>query len=77
MPDNPRFTYDVFLSHNSADKAEVEIIARWLAAADVGLHPFLDKWHLVPGKPWVPELERALQQSATVAVFLWGRHWDG
>src|SRR5215475_7097695 len=70
MPDNPRFTYDVFLSHNSADKAEVEIIARWLAAADVGLHPFLDKWHLVPGKPWVPELERALQQSATVAVFL-------
>lgn len=61
--------YDVFLSHHSSDKPHVE----WLAARledDAGLRPFLDKWHLVPGEPWQEELETALDQSATCAVFL-------
>ncbi len=49
MPDQAA-RYDVFLSHNSADKPAVEEIARRLVAA--GLQPFLDKWHLIPGQPW-------------------------
>jgi hypothetical protein len=42
--------YDVFLSHNSADKPAVELLARQLV--NVGIQPCLDKgkhlasWHL-------------------------------
>ncbi len=39
-------TYDVFLSHASDDKPEVEALARCLR--EDGLEPFLDKWHLIP-----------------------------
>ncbi len=60
--------YDVFLSHNSRDKAAVEKLAQRLHAA--GIRPFLDKWHLVPGEPWQEALEEALAESATYAVFL-------
>ncbi len=63
------FEFDVFLSHNSADKPLVELIAKRLKA-EFGLNPFLDKWNLIPGKTWPKELERALDQSATTAVFL-------
>lgn len=41
--------YDVFLSHNSADKLAVQALADRLRAA--GLAPFLDTWHLIPGDP--------------------------
>jgi hypothetical protein len=61
--------YDVFLSHNSADKPAVEELARRLAE-EAGRRPFLDKWHLIPGEPWQEALEEALDQSATVAVFV-------
>ena len=60
--------YDVFLSHNSADKPTVEYLAQRLRQE--GLEPFLDKWHLVPGDPWQEALEEALDQSRTCAVFL-------
>ncbi len=67
MPDQaPR--YEVFLSHNSADKAAVEDIARRLIAA--GLQPFLDQWHLIPGQPWMESVENALADSASVAIFV-------
>lgn len=59
--------YDAFLSHNSADKSGIEKIAR---LENVGLTPFLDKWHLVPGTPWQEALEEALDKSATCVVFL-------
>jgi WD40 repeat protein/energy-coupling factor transporter ATP-binding protein EcfA2 len=61
--------YDVFLSHNSADKEAVESIARCLRE-EAQLEPFLDKWHLVPGKPWQEALEQALDASRACAVFL-------
>jgi len=61
--------YDVFLSHNSADKLEVETLARRLED-EAHLTPFLDKWHLVPGNPWQEALERALDRSDTCAVFI-------
>ena len=63
------FGFDVFLSHNSADKPVVELIAKRLKS-EFGLNPFLDKWNLIPGKAWPKELERALDQSATTAVFM-------
>src|SRR5262249_22904745 len=61
--------YDVFLSHHSSDKPHVETLATRLED-EAKLKPFLDKWHLVPGAPWQEELEAALDQSATCAVFL-------
>jgi len=61
-------TYDVFLSHNSANKAAVELIALRLRD-EAGLRPFLDKWALVPGEKWIPDLEQAIEGSGAVAVF--------
>jgi hypothetical protein len=60
--------FDVFLSHNSADKPSVESIAQQLLAA--GIRPWLDSWNLVPGDPWQEGLEEALDTCATCAVFL-------
>src|SRR5262245_33397233 len=63
------YLYDVFLSHQSSDKPQVESIAARLID-EQGLRPFLDKWHLIPGEPWQEALEEALDQSGTCAVFL-------
>ncbi len=60
-------TYDVFLSHNSADKPAVQVLAERLREA--GLKPFLDVWHLTPGQSWQRELAEALAASASTAVF--------
>lgn len=60
--------YQAFLSHHSADKPIVEELARRLEQA--GISTFLDKWHLIPGTPWQPALETALEQSATCVVFV-------
>jgi tetratricopeptide (TPR) repeat protein len=61
-------TYDVFLSHNSQDKPQVEALAHRLGKR--GLIPFLDRWCLVPGEPWQEAIEEALRASASCAVFL-------
>jgi len=66
--------YQVFLSHNSADKPAVERLAEQLLAE--GIQPFLDKWNLVPGEPRQEGLEEALDESETCAVFL-GPHGPG
>ena len=60
--------FDIFLSHNSADKPVVEEIAHKLKRA--GLNPWLDKWYLVPGKTFQTGLADALRNSATCAVFI-------
>lgn len=60
--------YDVFLSHNSADKPDVEALAQRLT--DEGIRPWLDKWNLIPGDPWQEAIEEALDACQTVAVFL-------
>ncbi len=64
----PPETFDVFLSHNSQDRAAVERISERLRAA--GLSPWLDKWALVPGGDWQQELGAGLESSATCAVFI-------
>ena len=66
---NAAFEFDVFLSHNSKDKPVVEQIARILRDG-YELHVWLDKWNLVPGEGWQEALERGLNKSRSVAVFL-------
>lgn len=62
-------SYEVFLSYNSKDKADVERIAQRLKD-DHDLNVWLDTWNLIPGEPWQEELEKALDDCKTVAVFL-------
>ncbi len=74
MSANPKTViheYDVFLCHSSADSGAIESIAVRLREA--GLRPFFGAWHIVPGEPWMPALERAIATSKTVAVFF-GEH---
>jgi WD40 repeat protein len=61
-------SFDVFLSHHSADKPAVEELARRLAQE--GIEPWLDKWHLIPGDAWQPAIEKALADAAACAVFI-------
>ena len=63
MPDKE---FGVFLSHNSADKDEVVKLATKLK--ELGFNPWFDAWHLNPGEPWLPAIERALANSDSCAV---------
>ena len=60
--------YDVFLSHSTADKPAVEKLAQKLVAA--GITPFLDKWHLIPGRLWQSGLEAGLRDSGACVIFV-------
>ncbi len=60
--------YDVFFSYNWRDRAEVETVAR--ALSQQRLNVFLDRWYLVPGRPWMQALEEVLGSCQAVAVFL-------
>ncbi len=59
--------YDVFLSHNSKDKAAVEEIARKLKS--VGIRPWLDKWDLTGGDTIADALEKAIKSIHCAAIF--------
>ncbi len=61
-------TFDVFLSHNSKDKPVVRQIAEALKGRE--LRVWLDEWELVPGRRWIPELEKAIQTTKTAAVMV-------
>ena len=61
-------SFHVFLSHSRADKPAGEEIARQLAKE--GIQAWLDKWHLIPGDPWQPAIEKALAESESCAVFI-------
>jgi TIR domain len=60
--------FHVFLSHSSTDKPAVEELTRRLAGE--GIQAWLDKWHLIPGDPWQPAIEKTLAESETCAVFV-------
>jgi hypothetical protein len=60
--------YDVFFSYNSQDQAVVQTVAR--ALQDRGLTVFLDRWYLVPGRPWFHALEGVLGGCRAAAVFV-------
>ncbi|HND55635.1 MAG TPA: toll/interleukin-1 receptor domain-containing protein, partial [Pirellulaceae bacterium] len=60
--------FHAFLSHNSADKPAVKLVAEELERAK--LRPWLDAWHLVPGEAWQPAIEEALRKSDCCVVFV-------
>jgi hypothetical protein len=60
--------FQVFLSHNTADKPAVEHLAQMLV--DKGVLPWFDKWNLIPGAPWQQALEDALAICPVCAVFI-------
>jgi WD40 repeat protein len=66
--------YDVFFSYNSSDHVAVETVA--CALRERGLNVFLDRWYLVPGRPWPQVLEEVLSTCQAVCVFL-GRQGMG
>ena len=61
--------FDVFLSHNVKDRTSVEQIAHMLTNKH-GIKVWLDKWNLIPGEPWQEEIEAALNDCKTAAIFL-------
>ena len=66
--------YDVFLSHNSEDKREVEDIAK--ALKKKGLRPWLDKWDMAAGDIINDKLEWAIEHVPCAALFF-GKHDAG
>jgi hypothetical protein len=64
--------YDLFLSHNSADKPWAERLAAAVEADRLGppLTVFFDKWDIPPGGDIPRELEDALQASRYVGLVL-------
>ncbi|SKA90313.1 5'-deoxynucleotidase YfbR [Prosthecobacter debontii] len=66
MADNA--SYDVFLSHNSRDKALVKELKTWLNG--LGLRSWLDEDELQPGLRWQKLLDKAIKCSKSVAVLI-------
>jgi GTPase SAR1 family protein len=60
--------FDMFLCHNSKDKAEVMAIGERLK--ERGILPWLDAWEIRPGARWQQELRRVIRSVKTVAVFI-------
>lgn len=60
--------FDVFLCHNSEDKAAVKKLGELLK--ERGLLPWLDEWELRPGLSWQRLLEKQIQQVKAAAVFV-------
>lgn len=60
--------YDVFFSYNSQDHALVQAVAESLWQR--GRSVFLDRWYLVPGRPWPQALEDVLGRCLATAIFL-------
>ena len=67
-----KFKYDIFLSHNRADKAWTERLAARIEDDRDGppLKVFFDKWVISPGADIPMELEEGLQASRYVGLVL-------
>lgn len=65
---NDKPTYDVFISHNSADKPELRGLVTKLKAA--GITTWFDEEQLKPGTPWQPQLEKQIEEVRAAAVFV-------
>ena len=63
---NASVEFDVFLSCNTLDHGPVERIARALESRS--LSAFLDRWELVPGRPWPDALECNLGSCRCAAI---------
>lgn len=60
--------FDVFLCHNSEDKAEVREIAARLRAHDI--QPWLDECEIRPGSDWQSALEEAIERISAAAILV-------
>jgi tetratricopeptide (TPR) repeat protein len=61
-------TFDVFFSYNWRDRAQIQSAETALRAAN--LRVCVDYRHLTPGGAWITELENAIADSSSVAVFV-------
>ena len=79
MREAPQFSYDVFLSHNHADKPRVRQLAEKLRKA--GLRVWLDEWIVKPGDDIYLAIENGLQAARTLVLCLspaaLGSDWVG
>ncbi len=62
------FKFDVFLSHNSADKEIVRKIAETLR--DSGFKVWFDEWVIEYGDDIFFEIEKGLEESQVLLLFL-------
>ncbi|MHC4474744.1 MAG: toll/interleukin-1 receptor domain-containing protein [Planctomycetota bacterium] len=60
--------FDVFLCHNSEDKAAVKKIGKELEGR--GVKVWLGEWELRPGVPWQRALEEQIEEIKSAAVFV-------
>lgn len=67
-PSRDTYEYDVFLSHNRAQKDWTRNLARRLR--DEGFEVWLDEWCLRTGEDWIAGLERGVSQSRKIALVL-------
>lgn len=62
-------TYDVFFSYSHDDADEVEELARRVEE-ESSFRVWLDKWRLVAGQHWMPEIKKALESVKCCMVFI-------
>jgi len=69
MPITEDYTakYDVMICYNSKDKRIIEDIAHKLK--NKGVIPWLDLWHLPPGRPFQRIIENSISRCRSAAVF--------
>jgi hypothetical protein len=65
--EQPGQSYDVFLCHNSNDKAAVRTINETLRQ-EYGLQTYLDEATLVGGEAWEQSIQDALARAKACAV---------
>lgn len=79
MSEEKPFAYDVFLSHNSNDKAQVRRLAERLRAA--GMRVWFDEWVIRPGDDIYLAVERGLEAARALVLCLspaaLGSDWVG
>jgi hypothetical protein len=60
--------FDVFMSYNSKDRDAVLQLST--ALSERGVRVWFDQWRLAYGEPWRAGLEKGLERSQAVAVFI-------
>jgi WD40 repeat protein/GTPase SAR1 family protein/RNase P subunit RPR2 len=79
MANPTNFSFDVFLSHNSRDKARVRRLAERLRGA--GVRVWFDEWIIRPGDDIYLNVERGLEAARTLVLCLspaaLGSDWVG
>jgi hypothetical protein len=73
-PATPSPRFDLFLSHNSRDKAQVRAVDERLRD-EGGLRPWLDEIEIPGGAEWDATIRSALSACAGCIIFLSGEGW--